>query len=58
MSYKNGSRFPIGRPVITPATQAALHAASIDGVLLFARHIRGDWGDPSAEDLASNELPC
>lgn len=56
MSYTNGPRFPMGRPVITPGAQATLDAASIEGVLLLARHIHGDWGDLSAEDLASNEL--
>lgn len=56
MSYTNGPRFPMGRPVITPAAQAALDAAGIEGVLLLARHIHGDWGDLSPEDLASNEL--
>lgn len=56
MSYTNGPRFPMGRPVITPAAQAALDTAGIEGVLLLARHIHGDWGDLSAEDLASNEL--
>ena len=56
MSYTNGPRFPIGRPVITPAAQAALDAASIEGVLLLARHIHGDWGDLGKEDLATNEL--
>ncbi|CAJ2795043.1 hypothetical protein [Burkholderia pseudomallei] len=56
MSYTNGPCFPIGRPVITPAAQAALDAAGIEGVLLLARHIRGDWGDLNGEDLAANEL--
>ncbi|MCX5541481.1 hypothetical protein M3A49_18580 [Paraburkholderia sp. CNPSo 3076] len=56
MSYTNGPRFPMGRPVITPAAQAALDAAGIEGLLLLARHIHGDWGDVSVEDLASNEL--
>lgn len=56
MRYTNGPRFPIGRPVITPAAQAALDAACIECVLLLARHLHGDWGDLSAEDLASNEL--
>ena len=56
MSYTNGPRFPMGHPVITPAAQAALDAAGIEGVLLLARHIHGDWGDLSAEDLAANEL--
>lgn len=56
MSYTNSPRFPMGHPVITPAAQAALEAAGINGVLLLARHIHGDWGDLGADDLASNEL--
>ncbi|EMD9442892.1 hypothetical protein VXE32_006973 [Burkholderia cepacia] len=56
MSYTNGPRFPMGRPVINPSARAALDAASIEGALLLARHIHGDWVDLSAEDLAANEL--
>ncbi|RFU47354.1 hypothetical protein [Paraburkholderia sp. DHOC27] len=56
MSYSNSPRFPMGRPVITPAAQAALDAAGIEGVLLLARHIHGDWGNLSIEDLAANAL--
>ncbi|KVT85695.1 hypothetical protein WK59_12040 [Burkholderia ubonensis] len=56
MNYTNGPRFPMGRPVITSGAQATLDIAGIEGVLLLARHIHGDWGDLSAEDLASNEL--
>ena len=35
---RNRPRFPIGRPVITPAAQAALNAWGMPGVLLLARH--------------------
>jgi hypothetical protein len=56
LDTKSGPRFPMGKPVITPAAQDVLDAAGISGVLLLARHIRGDWGDLSVEDLASNEL--
>ncbi|MEK6289847.1 MAG: hypothetical protein V4793_00430 [Paraburkholderia tropica] len=56
MSYANGPRFPMGRPVITPGAQATLEAAGIEGVLLLARHIHGDWGDLSVEDIAANDL--
>lgn len=52
----NRRRFPMGRPVITPAAQAALDAAGIPGVLLLARHANCDWGELSVEDLATNEL--
>jgi hypothetical protein len=55
-NYANGARFPMGRPVITSGAQATLDAAGIEGVLLLARHIHGDWGDLGAEDLAANEL--
>lgn len=52
----NRRRFPIGRPVITPAAQAALDAAGIPGVLLLSRHANCDWGELPVEDLAANEL--
>ncbi|PXW26433.1 SH3 domain-containing protein [Paraburkholderia caballeronis] len=54
--YTNGPRFPMGRPVITPGAQAALDAVGLSAVVLLARHIHGDWGDLSPEDLAANEL--
>lgn len=54
--HVKGPRFPMGTPVITPEAQAELDAAGIEGVLLLARHIHGDWGDLPAEDLAANEL--
>jgi hypothetical protein len=53
---RGAARFPIGKPVITPAAQATLDAADISAVLLLARHVNGDWGDLSVEDLAANEL--
>ncbi|WP_250525230.1 hypothetical protein [Caballeronia sp. GAWG2-1] len=54
--YAKGARFPMGRPVITPAAQAILDEVDISGVLLLVRHIHGDWGDLSIEDRTSNEL--
>jgi hypothetical protein len=56
MNYTNGPRFPMGKPVITPAAQATLDAAGISGVLLLARHIHDDWGDLPVEDATANEL--
>jgi hypothetical protein len=53
---RGAARFPIGKPVITPAAQAALDAAGMSAVLLLARHVNGDWGDLSVEDFAANEL--
>jgi len=52
----NGPRFPMGRPTITPSAEAALNAVGIHPIRLLARHIHGDWGDLSVEDLAANEL--
>ncbi|MEX3973559.1 hypothetical protein [Paraburkholderia caribensis] len=52
----NGPRFPMGKPVITPGAQAALDATGMSGMLLLARHIRGDWGDLGVEDMTANEL--
>ncbi|MEX3968773.1 hypothetical protein AB4Y42_42805 [Paraburkholderia sp. EG286B] len=49
-------RFPMGLPAITPAAEAALNAAGIHPLRLLARHIHGDWGALSAEDIAANEL--
>lgn len=53
---RSGARFPIGKPVITLAAQAALDGAGISAVLLLARHVNGDWGHLPVEDLAANEL--
>ncbi|AVF39980.1 hypothetical protein AL486_09890 [Pandoraea apista] len=55
-SFLPRPRFPIGRPVITPAAQEALDAIGISGASLLARHIFGEWGNLFAEDLAANEL--
>lgn len=54
--YMNDPRFPMGRPAITPAAEAALNTVGIHPVRLLARHIHGDWGELPAEDLAANEL--
>jgi hypothetical protein len=53
---RNAARFPIGRTHITPAAQAALDTAGVPGLLVLARHVRGDWGELPVEDLAANEL--
>ena len=45
-----GPRLQLGRVVVTPAALAALEAADVSGVLLLARHIRGDWGEVSEHD--------
>lgn len=52
----NPPRFPMGRPAITPAAEAALHSVGIHPLRLLARHIHGDWGELPVEDIAANEL--
>lgn len=56
MNTTKRPRFVMGKPVITTAAQTALDAAGIEGVLLLARHIHGDWGDLPVEDQTANEL--
>lgn len=55
-NYANGPRFPMGRPVITPAAEAALHSVGTHPIRLLARHLHGDWGNIPVEDQAANEL--
>lgn len=38
-------RLQLGKVVITDAASAALERAGTEGVLLFARHLHGDWGE-------------
>jgi hypothetical protein len=53
---RSAARFPIGKPVITPAAQAALDAADISAVLLLARHVNGDRGTLTEEDRRQSDL--
>ena len=47
-------RFPLGELYSTPAALAALTHEDIARGL--ARHLSGDWGDLSADDIEENEL--
>ena len=47
-------KFPLGELYSTPAALAALTQEDIARGL--ARHLSGDWGDLSADDIEENEL--
>lgn len=52
----SGPRFELGKVTITDAASAALQKIGAEGVLLFARHLHGHWGDVSEQDALQNEL--
>ena len=49
-----GSRFPLGRVVITP--NAMQQVPDQDVLAALGRHGRGDWGELDEHDLKENEL--
>ena len=53
---KAPARLELGRIVISDVASAALEASKVEGVLLLARHLNGDWGDLPAADTLQNEL--
>ena len=46
--------FSIGQCVATPGVLEALQVAGISPLDLLARHVQGDWGDLSQDDLEAN----
>lgn len=48
------SKFPLGRTLITPGAQEALHPEDV--MKSISRHVSGDWGDCGPEDWQENEL--
>jgi len=48
-------RFELGRVVATPAALNVLEDSGQRPVELLDRHVRGDWGDLSADDAEANE---
>jgi len=46
--------FSLGQCVATPGALDALQVAGISPLDLLARHVRGDWGDLSQEDMEAN----
>ena len=52
----SGARFSPGRVVATPGALAAIEASGDDPLAFLSRHVQGDWGELSPEDIAENEL--
>ena len=48
--------FPLGAIVATPGALEALEASHQSAAEFLARHVKGDWGDLSADDIAQNEF--
>ena len=51
-----GARFPLGETYITPGAQEALDIAGETAIQYLRRHISGDWGELSEDDVQENEL--
>jgi len=50
-----GGKFPLGLVVITQGALAAFEATGEEPMLFVLRHVQGDWGELSAEDVQANE---
>ena len=50
------ARFALGQTVITPGAEEALQIAGQTAIGFLRRHLAGDWGDLSDEDVRENEL--
>ena len=48
--------FTLGQTVITPGAEEALQLAGQTGSEFLHRHMSGDWGELSDEDVKENEL--
>ena len=51
-----GARFPLGETYITPGAQEALDIAGETAIQYLRRHISGDWGELSEDDVKENEV--
>ncbi len=49
------SKFPLGRLVATPGAINFLDSKGLDFSPYLQRHLRGDWGDLSEDDIQANE---
>ena len=48
--------FALGQIVATPGALEVLEASHQSPADFLARHVRGDWGELSADDIAENEF--
>ena len=51
-----GTRFSLGETYITPGAQEALDIAGETAIQYLRRHISGDWGELSEDDVKENEM--
>jgi hypothetical protein len=49
------SKFPLGQLVATPGAINFLDSKGLDFSPYLQRHLRGDWGDLSEDDIQANE---
>jgi len=50
------ARFTLGQTVITPGAEEALQLAGQTAIEFLRRHVSGDWGELSDEDIKENEF--
>src|ERR1051325_3729627 len=50
------TRFALGRTFITPGAEEALQIAGQTAIEFLRRHVSGDWGELSEEDIKENEF--
>jgi hypothetical protein len=50
------ARFALGQTVITPGAEEALEIAGQTASEFLRRHMTGDWGELSEDDVKENEL--
>ena len=50
------TRFALGQTFITPGAEAALQIAGQTATEFLRRHMSGDWGELSDEDVKENEF--
>lgn len=52
----SGPKFVPGRTIATPGALAAFQISGDDPLAYLIRHLAGDWGELSPEDVRENEL--
>ena len=50
------TRFALGQTFITPGAEEALQIAGQTAIEFLRRHMSGDWGELSDEDVRENEF--
>jgi hypothetical protein len=49
-------KFHLGQIVATPGALAAFEGSGENPACFIRRHVQGDWGDLSADDIRENEF--